>query len=195
MTVTSSADMASSFDEVAEQLTEPLRRYLSRYLGDAHLAEDVLQESLMRISRGLSSFEGRSSLKTWAFSVTTRAAIDHLRKSKADSRIVEIDETTVMADDSDDVDERIVIKEMNSCIRQEIDTLPEDYRAAILLHDLEGLTAAEVAVILDCSLATAKIRIHRGRARLKKVLQRDCSFYRDDDQVLRCDRRDPAEEI
>jgi RNA polymerase sigma-70 factor (ECF subfamily) len=78
---------------------------------------------------------------------------------------------------------------MNACIREEIDSLPGDYRAAIVLHDLEGLTAAETAEIVGCSLATAKIRIHRARLRLQKALERDCTFYYDSDQILRCDRK------
>ncbi len=78
---------------------------------------------------------------------------------------------------------------MSSCVRQVIDSLPEDYRAALVLHDLEGLTAAEVARICACTVATAKIRVHRARARLQQALQRECDFYRDGDSVLRCDRK------
>jgi RNA polymerase sigma-70 factor (ECF subfamily) len=87
------------------------------------------------------------------------------------------------------VDERIVVDEMNACVRQVIDSLPGDYRAALVLHDLEGLTADQTAEICDCTLATVKIRIHRARTRLKKALQQQCEFYRDTDSVLRCDRK------
>jgi RNA polymerase sigma-70 factor (ECF subfamily) len=81
---------------------------------------------------------------------------------------------------------------MNRCVRQVIDSLPDTYRAALILHDLEGLTAAQVAQICDCSVATAKIRIHRARARLKEALGNACSFYHDPEGVLRCDRRTKA---
>ena len=83
---------------------------------------------------------------------------------------------------------------MNSCIREEIDSLPENYRAALLLHDIEGLTAAQTAEATGCSLANAKVRIRRARARLQKALERDCTFYADGDQPLRCDRKPPREE-
>jgi RNA polymerase sigma-70 factor (ECF subfamily) len=88
----------------------------------------------------------------------------------------------------------MVIDEMNSCVREVIDTLPEDYRAALVLHDIEGLTAAATAEACGCSLATAKIRIHRARARLKKALDTECVFYRDEENVFRCDRK-PSELI
>ena len=113
-----------SFEEVTEQLSEPLQRYLGRFAGDLQSAEDLLQETLIRISRGLPGFEGRSSLKTWAFSVATRTAIDHLRKSKAGSRIVEIEDTEDLSDPIELIEERLIVEEMNSCIRQEIDSLP-----------------------------------------------------------------------
>lgn len=87
------------------------------------------------------------------------------------------------------IDERVVVDEMNACVRQVIDSLPGDYRAALVLHDLEGLTAEQTAEICGCFLATAKIRIHRARDRLRKALQLQCEFYRDTDSVLRCDRK------
>jgi RNA polymerase sigma-70 factor (ECF subfamily) len=86
-------------------------------------------------------------------------------------------------------DDQIVVDEMNACIRQVIDGLPEDHRAALVLHDLEGLTAQQIADICGCSLATAKVRIHRARARLKDALRLECEFYRDGDHVFRCDRK------
>jgi len=74
-------------------------------------------------------------------------------------------------------------------VRRVIDSLPEDYRTALVLHDLEGQTAAQVADIAGCSIATAKIRIHRARRRLKQALNEECTFYRDEDNVFRCDRK------
>jgi len=79
--------------------------------------------------------------------------------------------------------------EMNACIRSVIDSLPESYRAAILLHDIEGLSVDQVGEICDCSVATVKIRIHRARRRLKESLTQQCEFYRDQESVFRCDRK------
>jgi RNA polymerase sigma-70 factor (ECF subfamily) len=186
---------APSIDEVADRLSAPLRRYLLRFVGEPYTAEDLLQETLVRIAKGLPGFERRSSLKTWAFRIATTTAIDHLRKCKDTPSIVAVDESEALAAEEPGVGERLVIDEMNSCVRDEIDSLPGDYRAAIVLHDLEGLTAAETAEIAGCSTATAKIRIHRARARLKKALENDCTFYYDRDQVLRCDRKGHAPEV
>jgi RNA polymerase sigma-70 factor (ECF subfamily) len=178
-----------SAEQVAQDLSGPLLRYLARYVGDPVLADDLLQETLIRVTRSLPNFAGRASVKTWAFSIATRVAADHFRDPVHRVHIVDIDETAGLVDGDVGTDQRLVVDEMNACMRKVIDSLPEDYRAALVLHELEGLTADQVAEVLDCSVATAKIRIHRGRVRLKEALQGECNFYRDRDNVLRCDRK------
>lgn len=156
--------------------------------GDPELADDLFQETSIKIARGLPGFEGRSSLKTWVFRIAHRVCIDHFRKSSSKLPVLEFLEEDHAAPDPEH-DETVVIDEMNQCIRDVIDSLPPDYRTALVLHDLEGLTGEEVASISECSLATAKIRIHRARRRLRAALQDQCRFYHDRDQVLRCDRK------
>ena len=175
------------FEDVAEELSGPLRRYLQRLVGDRATADDLLQDTLLKIARALAGFEGRSSVKTWAFTIATRVATDHLRRPEHRAQIVDIDET-ISADDAE-IDALLIVDEMSSCVREVIDSLPEDYRTALVLHDLEGQTAAQVADIAGCSCATAKIRIHRARRRLKQALSEECRFYRDEDNVFRCDRK------
>ncbi|MGE5178603.1 MAG: RNA polymerase sigma factor [Bacteroidota bacterium] len=179
----------ASPEQVAQELSGPLHRYLQRYSGSDTVADDLLQETLIRIVRGLPAFEGRASLKTWAFSIATRVAADHFRKPANRAHIVEIDECAEFPDAESGVDEQLVAGEMNACIRQVVESLPEDYRAALVLHDWEGLTAAQIAEVCGCSVATAKIRIHRARLRLKDALERECDFYHDSGSVLRCDRK------
>ena len=161
-------------------------------MGNPSTAEDLLQETLVRIDRALPSFEGRSSIKTWAFSIATHVAADYLRKPEHRVAVVDVDEANVLADSAEPVEDRLVIDEMNSCVRDVIDSLPEDYRAPLVLHELQGLTAEETANVCGTTVATAKIRIHRGRSRLKAALNDACTFYRNQDDVLQCDRKRDA---
>ncbi len=177
------------FEDVAQELSSPLRRYLERLVGDRATADDLLQDTLLKIARALPEFEGRSSVKTWAFTIATRVATDHFRRPHSRAQTVGIDETAPVHVVDAELDQRLVIDEMNCCVRGVIDSLPEDYRTALVLHDLEGQTAAQVAEIAGCSIATAKIRIHRARRRLREALNEECSFYRDEDNVFRCDRK------
>lgn len=183
------SESAPRFEDAAREVSRAVFDYLIRYVGDPGVAEDLLQETLIRMDKGLPRFEGRASIKTWAFSVASRVAADYLRDPERRTRVVELDEAEAVVDPAMSIDERLVIGEMDACIRQTIDTLPDSYRSALILHDLEGLTAEQVAEIGECTLATAKIRIHRARQRLKDALTNRCTFYRDEDAVFRCDQK------
>jgi RNA polymerase sigma-70 factor (ECF subfamily) len=175
--------------ELNEQFAQPLLRYLQRYVGDRATAEDLLQETLLRATRGLEGFAARAGLKTWVYSIATRVAADYLRHPDRRVRVVEIADAETLYDGEELADEQLIVDEMNGCVREVIDSLPEDYRSALVLHEFEGMTAAQVAEVSECSVATAKIRIHRGRTRLREALRRSCDFYHDGNNSLRCDRK------
>jgi RNA polymerase sigma-70 factor (ECF subfamily) len=178
-----------ALEDLARTLAPAVMRYLERYVGDRTVAEDLWQETLVRMNKGWSSFAGRSSIKTWAFAIASRVAADYFRDPARKAGIVQLNEAAELVDSERAIDERLVIGEMNQCVRQVIDSLPDAYRAALILHDLEGLSAEQTAEICDCSVASAKIRIHRARLRLKEALKKQCDFYRDPDSVFRCDRK------
>ena len=83
---------------------------------------------------------------------------------------------------------------MSDCIREFVNRLPPDYRTIIILNELKGFTNQEIADILQISLDSAKIRLHRARAKLKKELEDGCDFYLDNDSELACDRKQPSDE-
>ncbi len=179
-----------SFPDVAHELAQPIVRYLERYVGDRAVAEDLQQETLIRMQKGFTSFAGRSSIKTWAFAIASRVAADHFRHPDRRTHIVEVDEVVDLADPDRAVDERMVADEMNACVRQVIDSLPEPYRAVLILRDLEGFTLEQTAEISGSAVAAVKVRLHRARLRLKKSLENECKLYHAPDGVLRCDRKD-----
>ena len=82
---------SQSFEDVAKTLSGPLQRYLERMVRNRATADDLLQETLLRIARGLTHFEGRSSVKTWAFTIATRIAADHFRRPETRAQIVDMD--------------------------------------------------------------------------------------------------------
>lgn len=178
-----------SFEQIARELAEPVLHYLERYVGDHAVAEDLRQETLLRVSRGLASFEGRSAVKTWVFAIATRVAAEYFRDPGRRAHIVDMDEVAEPADPSQTIDERVVVGEMTACLREVIDSLPDIYRAPLVLHDLEDLTAAQTADVCECSVSAVKIRLHRARTRLREALRKQCDFYRGDDGEFRCDRK------
>ena len=177
---------------VASEIIPPLTQYLRHYAGDKSVADDLLQETLVRVSRGLTTFEGRSNVKTWAFAIATRVVADHFRHPEHRVNIVDIldmGDSEELAIDESTIDQKLAVSEMNACIRGVIDALPEDYRAALVLHDLEELSARQIAEICGITIPTVKIRVHRARKRLREALEAQCEFYRDGDNVFRCDRK------
>ena len=178
------------FEDIVGELSGPLSAYLKRMTGNAADAEDLLQETLIRIARGLPQFEQRSSVKTWVYRIATTVAIDFFRRTNKD-HFIEFNET----DDCSDFDEddRLVLDEMNACVRDVIDGLPPDYRAALVLYNLQGKSVEETARICEVSVSTAKMRIHRAKARLQKALGEKCVFYTSPDGKLRCDKKPSGE--
>jgi len=169
-------------------------RYLARTVGEAE-AEDVAQEVFVKVHAALDSFRGESKLSTWIYRIATNAAMDHLRSRAAKhGRNFELvhegeDGEAALRDDKPAPDEFLIRKDMNQCIQGIVENLPENYRAVLVLSDLEGLTNAEIGEVLGISLETVKIRLHRGRVRLKKELETQCRFYHDDRNELACDRK------
>lgn len=174
------------FAAIARECSPALRRYLRHQVGDDALADDLLQETLLKIARGLGDFAGRSSLKTWLYAIASHVVADHLRANARTVPLVDLDAAADVAGDTLALDERLEFDTMNRCVREVIDGLSATDRAAIVLHDLEGLDCAETARVLDLSTGAAKVRIHRARARLAAALGHRCAFYHDRHSVLRC---------
>ncbi len=186
------------FQKIYETFKPKIFRYLTRLIGE-HEAEDLTQEVFIKVNHALKNFRGESRLSTWIYRIATNAAIDKLRarpsqeKTSGDTIIADQIET----EDKDvwtgkkkpSIETSLIRKEMNECIRSFIDTLPEDFKAVIVLSELEGLKNHEIAEILGISLDTVKIRLHRARTRLKKELETHCSFYRNEQNEIACDLR------
>ena len=185
------------FDTIFDEYHPKILRYLSRIVGPVD-AEDLAQEVFDKISRGLSRFQGRSSLSTWIYRIATNSAIDRFRSAahKYDSNQDAFEDEAphessgAKAVKAAPVTDQLVIrKEMSDCVNEFIDNLPADYRTVILLSELEGFANKEIAEILGISLDNVKIRLHRARARLKKALQEGCDFYYTEGNTLACDRK------
>ena len=187
---------ARDLQKIYETYFPRIAAYLRRMVGE-HEAEDLAQEVFVKVSMTLEKFRGDSSLATWIYQIATNTAKDHLRKPSVLQTVRMAgnpsDGEEEMTDDvSPATDTMLIRKEMNECIRETIDRLPENYRTVLVLSDLEELTNIEIAEVLDMSLENVKIRLHRARARLKKELGEKCQFYRDERNELACDRKSSA---
>jgi RNA polymerase sigma-70 factor, ECF subfamily len=187
------------FQQVYDEYQGKILRYLTRMVGENE-AEDLTQEVFVKIGQALESFRGESSLSTWIYQIATNAALDKLRhpfNRHAGGKLLPVEAITETKEDENiwtgelvaSTEQRVIRQEMNGCIREIIQMLPETYRSVIVLSELEGLSDSEIADILGLTIPAAKIRLHRARAKLRKELTKACVFYRDDRQEFACDRK------
>lgn len=180
------------FQAVHDRFRPRVLRYLKRLVGEGE-AEDLTQSVMLNVSKGLSDFRGDSRLSTWIYRVATNAAMDSLRHKTiqpSGAAEFESDKCDVALDALiPSVEAAAIRREMNECIREFIEHLPENYRTVMVLSELEGFKNSEIAAILGISLDTVKIRLHRARDKLRKSLQTGCSFYRNVGDELACDRK------
>jgi RNA polymerase sigma-70 factor, ECF subfamily len=176
-------------------------RYLTRLVGPSE-AEDLAQEVFVKVSRGLPDFQGAAKLSTWIYRIATNVATDRLRsrsfkETRSDKAVSphegSAEDAGALPDKkSPSLERQRMREEMSSCVHSYINTLPENYRAVVTLSDIEGLTNQEIADVLGLTLDVVKIRLHRGRARLKEKLRTGCRFDRDEEDILVCDpKADP----
>ncbi|MGB6483824.1 MAG: sigma-70 family RNA polymerase sigma factor [Candidatus Acidiferrales bacterium] len=147
-------------------------------LSDRADAADVTQEVFLKAFRGINRFRHGSSLKTWLYRIAVRESLNHRRwwhrhcrnEISIDASLRE-DESMVQIEDlSATPFERLAAHETRAAVHNALAQLPDVFRSAVILRDLEGLSYEEVAEVLETSVATVKTRILRGRRTLRKLL-------------------------
>ena len=190
---------SKQFDRLYKDFHESIVLFLAR-MANPEEAEDLAQEVFAKVARNLENFEGRAKLSTWIYRIAINTALD--RRRSPQSRSVEIplmEEIDCSASDEKRARKsekgplvQVIASEMNDCIRQQVDKLPEKYRTVMILSSLDELKNREIADILEISLEAVKMRLHRGRIMLKEILENECRFYyQSDSGALACDRKLP----
>ncbi len=190
------------FRTLYEEFAPGIRRYLSRLVGGAE-AEDLAQEVFARAHRAMATRRGDSLVSTWLYRIATNTAIDRLRAaSRREVPVTALPESVVEEEheavsegaalEARDADGHVIRKEMRHCILDLVDRLPPAHRAVILLGELRDLKDREIADALGITLEAAKMRLHRARGELRRVIGASCDLYRDERNELACDRKPPA---
>jgi RNA polymerase sigma-70 factor (ECF subfamily) len=169
---------------------ERLLRYTQSMVRDRGDAEDVLQEILLRAHRGFATLRAGEAATTWLFRIATHACLDHLRQRVRRPAIAaDADPDALDGSGEDPVTLQTTMerREMSACVQRFLDALPDEYRSAIMLTELEGLTGPEISDLLGVPLTTVKMRLHRARRMLQEELEAGCSFGCDERGVVVCE--------
>jgi len=168
--MTSGALSESEMDRVIAGFANKLRGFFRRRVSDRSLADDLTQETLLKVYRSRARLPEALRLEAWLYRIARNTLIDHYRRQRPATELPE----TLAAEPPDDVAEfRVAVQ---ATMRRFLEDLPETYREPVRLAEWEGLPLAKIALRLNLSLSAVKARVRRGRAMLKRKLQDCCRF-------------------
>lgn len=181
-----------AFTTLVRQHYGALRRFVRTFVANPATADEVVQETWLAVLTGLSRFEGRSSLRSWIFSIAANQA---RRRAVRDGRTILFSDFAPAADDDepavdpsrfnaagywhqpprpwdDFTPERLAAsQQIRTALEAALDELPPAQRTVVMLRDVAGCTAAEACNVLGISETNQRVLLHRGRARLRRLLE------------------------
>lgn len=184
----------TAFTQLVEQYHSSLIRLATIYVQDTTAAEEVAQETWIAVLHGLDRFEGRSSLKTWIFTILTNKAKTRGSRENRTLSYTDLEDTPAVSPERfndasaenwpdhwargsapaswEAIPEDLLLsQETLNIIRESIEKLPENQRVVITLHDMEELSAQEICNILGISETNQRVLLHRARARVRQILE------------------------
>jgi RNA polymerase sigma-70 factor (ECF subfamily) len=173
-----------AFAELAGKYQSAMLSLARGYVPTGAVAEEVVQDAWVGVLRGVDRFEHRSTLRTWLFRILVNRAIS---AGVRERRSVPVDDLEQVVDASrfdaggtwqvppepwaDQVDDRVIAAKMAARIRAAIGELPLHQREVVTLRDVQGLSSEEVCVILGISQANQRVLLHRGRGKLRQIIE------------------------
>lgn len=167
-----------AFEELVNITEGKIYNHLLRVVGNPEDAKELLQETYLSAYKNFKSFKGDSAFSTWVYRIATNHALMRLRKKSPET--VGLDDIPVptheelkkrtITDWAIDPKEAILRKETRHMLNVAIQALPPTYRAVVVLRDVNDMSTAETARILDISEGAVKTRLHRARLHLREAL-------------------------
>ena len=164
-----------AFETLVGRYEAPLRKLVYGLVRDWALAEDVAQDAFLRVYQKASTFRGGSSFKAWLYRIAINRAHDELRRIRRKGEIslesaaiggLELDEGRTSSAEA-----LASARELERHVAMALSEMRQEYRTALMLREMEGLTYREIAELLEWPLGTVQIRVHRGRLELRSRLR------------------------
>ncbi|MCM3702795.1 RNA polymerase sigma factor SigW [Paenibacillus macerans] len=167
-----------AFAELVDLYKDKLFHLGYRMLSNRHEAEDVVQETFLRVYKNWSRYDDKQKFSTWIYRIATNLCIDRLRKRKPnyylDAEMNDqegMDGYTLIPGDDKTPETEYLLSETQQTIHQAIAGLPAKYKSVIVLRYLQEMSLQEISDVLDMPVTTVKTRVHRGREFLRKKLE------------------------
>jgi len=165
-----------SFDVLVDRYKNRLMNFVFRFVKDYDVAEDIVQETFMRVFRKRMDYKAIANFSTWIFTIAGNLAKTELRRRKR-WRFLSIDslqegeKNFELPDPGRKPDRNTVISLIDENVQSAIDSLQGKYKEALILRDIEGLSYQEIADIMHVPVGTVKSRVNRARLKLQKKLK------------------------
>ena len=175
-------------DDVLASYRESVWGFVLRHVRDGTLADDLTQETFLRAQRSIRTYRGEASRRTWLFSIALNVVRDQFRTLRRAPDSAALDSVEPQASPEEGGERAVLESEMASCIGEHLLQLPRVQHDVLALHDMAGLTHAEISTALGISVSNSRVLLHRGRAALRETLDRSCllSFEAD---AIPCERK------
>jgi RNA polymerase sigma-70 factor (ECF subfamily) len=179
------------FWEIYDQYYAKVRRFILALVKDPWTADDLIQETFLRVQQNLGTLKNPSKLSSWIFRIAYNLCQDHFCQRKAGRRkeSTSLEQTEGLEEafiQEGFIQKELEQREMGRCVQNQIDLLPEPLRAVLVLFDIMECSHQEIADILGITAENVKVRLHRARKKLKPILEKRCTFERDERDVLVC---------
>lgn len=172
----------TAFNLLVWRWEKPLFNFTYKYVGDAQLAQDMVQETFIRVLRSIRTYEHRGAFSTWLYRIAVNLCKDHFRKKKLPMVSLHDYYTTSsgdrvyvkdsIADDAPRSDEAMAAADREEMVRRLLAGLPEEQRVVILMKEYQTLTFREIAEVLEIPEGTVKARLYRGLRTMREQLER-----------------------
>lgn len=173
--------------EIYDQYYDRVKKFITRLVKDEWIAEDLIQETFIRVEKNMDSVRDLSKLSSWVFRVAYNLCQDHFKSQKKNRHDTVKPESSPSPFVEIPLQKELEQLQMGACIQEQINLLPEPQKIVLILYDLLGFNHTEIADILDITKENAKVRLHRARKGLKLILEQKCTFELDDRNVLVCE--------
>jgi RNA polymerase sigma-70 factor (ECF subfamily) len=179
--------------EIYDQYYQRIRKFILHTVRNEWIADDLVQETFIRINNNLENVREASKLQSWIFRIAYNICQDYFRNKGKASNIYneEISEETVPSRLPTSQKE-LEQGQMKKCVFGLVNHLPESLRSVIILSDVSEFNQREIAEIMGITVENVKIRLHRGRKKLKALLEEHCVFEVDERNVLTCQPETPS---
>jgi RNA polymerase sigma-70 factor (ECF subfamily) len=176
---------------IAGRYRASIYRYILRLVGDPARADDLTQETFLRVHRRIGGLRDPAAVEAWLYRIATNLCYDTFRQREHRSPptpLVALGEGSAALSDEAALhpDQLLDQNEMSDCVLRFLSDLPDSQREVLLQHDLQGFTGPEIADRLGLTIHNVKIRLHRARVALRAALSEGCDFSRDDRGVFVC---------